>query len=192
MHCWLQTWRSDTRICFCSCRLSWLLSNRTSSRAGSGESECCFVHVTARLLGYLTLIAMRAILYWKPTGTNQRGPDGYKNFATPARAANPPTVPRSTQRTSWFKYDRDKLWLVYTQSVPVIFEPPCTFPDTFLGKLSLLVYSTEQSFLRSWQVLSYAPPEGSLPHSQHPDTCPYPKPHGSSPCTPNPLLEDPF
>jgi hypothetical protein len=26
--------------------------------------------------------------------------------------------------TTWFKYDRDKLWLVYTQSVPVIFEPP--------------------------------------------------------------------
>jgi hypothetical protein len=25
----------------------------------------------------------------------------------------------------WFKYDRDKLWLVYTQIVPVIFEPPC-------------------------------------------------------------------
>jgi hypothetical protein len=28
--------------------------------------------------------------------------------------------------TRWFKYDRDRLWLVYTQSVPVIFEPPCT------------------------------------------------------------------
>jgi nuclear pore complex protein Nup62 len=27
--------------------------------------------------------------------------------------------------TRWFKYDRDKLWLVYTLSVPVIFEPPC-------------------------------------------------------------------
>jgi hypothetical protein len=27
--------------------------------------------------------------------------------------------------TRWFKYDPDKLWLVYTQSVPVIFEPPC-------------------------------------------------------------------
>jgi hypothetical protein len=25
----------------------------------------------------------------------------------------------------WFKYDRDKLWLVYTQIVPVIFEPLC-------------------------------------------------------------------
>ena len=29
--------------------------------------------------------------------------------------------------TRWFKYDRDKLWLVYTQSVPVIFEPPCNY-----------------------------------------------------------------
>ena len=29
--------------------------------------------------------------------------------------------------TRWFKYDRDKLWLVYTQIIPVIFEPPCIF-----------------------------------------------------------------
>jgi hypothetical protein len=27
--------------------------------------------------------------------------------------------------TRWFKYDRDKLWLVYTQVVPVIFETRC-------------------------------------------------------------------
>jgi hypothetical protein len=32
--------------------------------------------------------------------------------------------------TRWFKYDRDKLWLVYTQSVPVIFEPPCIIEET--------------------------------------------------------------
>jgi hypothetical protein len=32
--------------------------------------------------------------------------------------------------TRWFKCDRDKLWLVYTQSVPVIFEPPCTSVST--------------------------------------------------------------
>ena len=31
--------------------------------------------------------------------------------------------------TRWFKYDRDKLWLIYTQSVPVIFEPSCTKID---------------------------------------------------------------
>jgi hypothetical protein len=29
--------------------------------------------------------------------------------------------------TRWSKYDRDKLWLVYTQIVPVIFEPHCTY-----------------------------------------------------------------
>jgi hypothetical protein len=29
--------------------------------------------------------------------------------------------------TRWFKYDRDKLSLVYTQSVPVIFKPPCIY-----------------------------------------------------------------
>jgi hypothetical protein len=31
------------------------------------------------------------------------------------------------QCTRWFKYDRDKLWLVYTQLVPVISGPPCTY-----------------------------------------------------------------
>jgi hypothetical protein len=30
------------------------------------------------------------------------------------------------------QYDRDKLWLVYTQSVPVIFEPPCTYNVTLM------------------------------------------------------------
>ena len=35
--------------------------------------------------------------------------------------------------TRWFKYDRDKLWLVYTQSVPVIFEPPCTIENPSPG-----------------------------------------------------------
>jgi hypothetical protein len=29
--------------------------------------------------------------------------------------------------TRWFNYDRDKLWLVYTRIVPVIFEPPYSF-----------------------------------------------------------------
>jgi hypothetical protein len=32
-----------------------------------------------------------------------------------------------TNFTRWFKYDRDKLWLVYTQIVPVIFESPCIY-----------------------------------------------------------------
>jgi hypothetical protein len=34
---------------------------------------------------------------------------------------------RDQVSTRWFKHDRDKLWLVYTQSVPVIFEPPCMY-----------------------------------------------------------------
>jgi hypothetical protein len=33
--------------------------------------------------------------------------------------------------TRWFKYDRDKLWLVYTQIVPVIFEPPCILAQSY-------------------------------------------------------------
>jgi hypothetical protein len=37
---------------------------------------------------------------------------------------------RCTRR---FKYDRDKLWLVYIQSVPVIFEPPCTLSLSLQG-----------------------------------------------------------
>ena len=44
-------------------------------------------------------------------------------------------------------------------------------------------------FLRSWQVHSYSrhsprfmEPEGSLPRSQEPTTCPYPEPNRSSPC----------
>jgi hypothetical protein len=41
-----------------------------------------------------------------------------------------------TLTTRWFKYDRDKLWLVYTQIVPVIFEPPCTWSTVFPGKLT--------------------------------------------------------
>jgi hypothetical protein len=38
------------------------------------------------------------------------------------------------RNTRWFKYDRDKLWLVYTQILPVIFEPPCIiFPVVLHG-----------------------------------------------------------
>jgi hypothetical protein len=36
-------------------------------------------------------------------------------------------VERQKYYTRWFKYDRDKLWLVYTQIVPDIFEPPCIY-----------------------------------------------------------------
>jgi hypothetical protein len=39
----------------------------------------------------------------------------------------PVTLSLLGTNTRWFKYDWDKLWLVYTQTVPVIFEPPCIF-----------------------------------------------------------------
>jgi len=34
-------------------------------------------------------------------------------------------IPKRVLYTRWFKYDRDCNRLVYTQIVPVIFEPPC-------------------------------------------------------------------
>jgi hypothetical protein len=37
--------------------------------------------------------------------------------------------------TMWFKYDRDKLWLDYTQIVPVIFEPPCIYTYMYIYKV---------------------------------------------------------
>jgi hypothetical protein len=37
--------------------------------------------------------------------------------------------------TRWFKYDRDKLWLVCTQIVPVIFEPPCVYIYMFVPQV---------------------------------------------------------
>ena len=43
--------------------------------------------------------------------------------------------------TRWFKYDRDKLWLVYTQIVPVIFEPPCTLHPILASPWSLLPHN---------------------------------------------------
>jgi hypothetical protein len=36
-----------------------------------------------------------------------------------------PVAASSTTATRWFKYDQVKLSLVYTQTVPVIFESPC-------------------------------------------------------------------
>jgi hypothetical protein len=40
--------------------------------------------------------------------------------------------------TRWFKYDRDKLWLVYTQIVPVIFEPPCNINDWVVTEIEFV------------------------------------------------------
>ena len=48
--------------------------------------------------------------------------------------------------TRWFRYDRDKLWLVYTQSVPVTFEPPCTY-------IACVVHNRDGMYLpRGWPV----------------------------------------
>jgi hypothetical protein len=53
----------------------------------------------------------------------------------------------TTEYTRWFKYDRDKLWLVYTQIVPVISEPPCTYyPYTFFVILHTSLMLTVNSF----------------------------------------------
>jgi hypothetical protein len=38
----------------------------------------------------------------------------------------------SIPTTRWFKYDRDKLWLISTQSVPIIFEPPCIYVYVYI------------------------------------------------------------
>jgi hypothetical protein len=47
--------------------------------------------------------------------------------------------------TRWFKYDWDKLWLVYTQIVPVIFEPPCMWRDVNTLSINKLSPSTSSS-----------------------------------------------
>ena len=54
--------------------------------------------------------------------------------------------------TRWFKYDRDKLWPVYTQSVPVIFEPPCMLRRTGVALMCLLHVSAKQVFHREQHV----------------------------------------
>jgi hypothetical protein len=43
-----------------------------------------------------------------------------------------------------FKYDQDKLWLVYTQIVPVIFEPPCIFLYLGTSKFYFLCHTSHR------------------------------------------------
>ena len=68
--------------------------------------------------------------------------------------------------TRWFKYDRDKLWLVYTQIVPVIFEPPCTSNLKMPG--SPKMFSFHPKLFSTWPVfngmqwLSHVSPVGGL------------------------------
>jgi hypothetical protein len=78
----------------------------------------------------------------------------YRNFnfinALQRRGKYPHTVRGQHEvSTRWFKYDRDKLWLIYTKIVPVIFEPPCIFENRILiatereeanGRVSSLCY----------------------------------------------------
>ena len=70
------------------------------------------------------------------------------NFSTTLLTArlilkNFPMTNTSVFNTRWLKYDRDKLWLVYTQIVPVKFEPPCIWNLTaaLLSKTDLLKMS---------------------------------------------------
>jgi hypothetical protein len=66
------------------------------------------------------------------------------------------------------------------------------------GIITYLLLGAE-SFLRSWSVLAtsqkiphiFMEPEGSLPYSQVPATCPYPEPTLSSPHTSLQFPEDP-
>jgi len=67
--------------------------------------------------------------------------------------------------TRWFKYDRDCNRLVYTQTVPVIFEPHCTSTHrhqfsvqdpSVLSEISFLLFNYNicnsfRSLLRTWQ-----------------------------------------
>jgi hypothetical protein len=56
--------------------------------------------------------------------------------------------------TRWFKYDRDKLWLVYTQIVPVIFKPPCIL--TLWHSTATLVWRSGRGvFQRNVSVFAY-------------------------------------
>jgi hypothetical protein len=53
-------------------------------------------------------------------------------------------------RTRWFKYDRDKLWLIYTQIVPVIFEPPCIYCVNVANLCFVNIHHTLSSGMRIW------------------------------------------
>jgi hypothetical protein len=56
-------------------------------------------------------------------------------------------LPVFEDNTRWFKYDRDKLWLVYTQIVPVIFEPPCIL---VLSLIRVKQFKNSCGLLHSW------------------------------------------
>jgi hypothetical protein len=78
-----------------------------------------------------------------------------------------------------------KRWMRYERITAYLTPYGVLFPH-----IAYLPHAAE-SFLRSQPVFRYSinsphymEPEGSLQHSQVPTTCPYPKPHQSSPCPP--------
>jgi hypothetical protein len=56
------------------------------------------------------------------------------------------SIPNMSWSTRWFKYDRDKLWLIYTQIDPVIFEPPCI--NKLFSRTALEFFLLQQIALR--------------------------------------------
>ena len=62
--------------------------------------------------------------------------------------------------TRWFKYNRDKLWLVYIQIVPVIFKPPCTIAKIgkinkfLLGCLHFAPITFQMKLVQTWRTVS--------------------------------------
>jgi hypothetical protein len=56
--------------------------------------------------------------------------------------------------TRWFKYDRDKLWLVYTQIVPVISEPTCMYNDMLKTLPAQLYNITSLIYSNNWEMHS--------------------------------------
>jgi hypothetical protein len=61
------------------------------------------------------------------------------------------------ERTRWFKHDWDKLWLVYTQIIPVIFELPCILRSyaSAIQPAALSLYQTTHH--KSYLNWSYMP-----------------------------------
>jgi hypothetical protein len=109
-----------------------LLRTATSSFAWRG-CQCTGRSLEGALKGKLALILRHRLLaclaqmrerfreVWNYVSAQSRWE--FPRAALILRA--PPRITCIAAFTRWFRYDRDKLWLVYTQSVPVIFEPPC-------------------------------------------------------------------
>jgi hypothetical protein len=82
--------------------------------------------------------------------------------------------------TRWFKYDRDKLWLVDTQIVPVIFETPCTSSFTPSNYADIRYFNVRSTTRYHWNFSVQLSP---LFLSSHLPSCPL---------TSLPVLSPPF